>query len=379
MSYFLIFLAIYVFLCYKYTKWDCDYLKRYYRPLFYQKDQNSPKIDVHSLYPEFCVKDKLNFTRLLIGNIFFAPIKLFLEILCAIFCITMMKYYSLTLKNPTTNPEERKKIEWVEYISCYVAFYIVHGLRLHEKKVPYEDVYKKYLGPDYDFNQKDYSLIICNHIGFFEVAINMIKYSCGFIAKKDIRNYYFVGTIAELIGCLFVDRENENARKKIFEELEKRQRDYYNKKNLCPLVLFPEGTTTTGNHILKYKKGAFYALLPIKPEIINIYHEDEYHVAIGAANVVMSSLRSLAYFTINMYFVDLPVINPTEYMFEKYKDLGKEKWEIFAEVTRKIICEIGGFTPSDKTFRDQKKYAKAMITGIYTEEDIDISEAELKK
>ena len=66
-------------------------------------------------------------------------------------------------------------------------------------------------------------------------------------------------------------------------------------------------------------------------------------------------------------------------MFEKYKDLGKEKWEIFAEVTRKIICEIGGFTPSDKTFRDQKKYAKAMITGIYTEEDIDISEAELKK
>ena len=375
---FLIYFLIYILLCYLYTKWDCDYLIRYYRPLYYQKDKNSPKIDVHSLYPEFALKDKLNFPRLLIGNIFLAPIKLSLEILCAIFCILMMKYYSLTLKNPTTNPEERKKVAWVEYISCYIAFYIIHGLRVHEKKLPYEEIYKKYLGQDYDFSQKDYSLIICNHIGFFEVAINMIKYQCGFIAKKAIKNYYFIGQIATQIGCLFVDRENNEERKKIFEELEKRQRDYYTKKNLCPLVLFPEGTTTTGKHILKYKKGAFYSLLPIKPEIINIYHSDDYHVSIGAANVVMSSLRSLAYFNINMYFVDLPVINPTDYMFEKYKSLGKEKWEIFAEVTRRIICEVGGFEMSDKNFRDQKKYVKAMITGNYYEGDEDIKEDDLK-
>ena len=111
---FLIYFLIYILLCYLYIKWDCDYLIRYYRPLYYQKDKNSPKIDVHSLYPEFALKDKLNFPRLLIGNIFLAPIKLSLEILCAIFCILMMKYYSLTLKNPTTNPEERKKVAWVE-------------------------------------------------------------------------------------------------------------------------------------------------------------------------------------------------------------------------------------------------------------------------
>ncbi len=92
----------------------------------------------------------------------------------------------------------------------------------------------------------------------------------------------------------------------------------------------------------------------------------------------MSSLRSLAYFNINMYFVDLPVINPTDYMFEKYKSLGKEKWEIFAEVTRRIICEVGGFEMSDKNFRDQKKYVKAMITGNYYEGDEDIKEDDLK-
>ena len=41
--------------------------------------------------------------------------------------------------------------------------------------------------------------------------------------------------------------------------------------------------------------------------------------------------------------INMPIIQPTNYMFEKYSYLGKEKWEIYAEVTRKIFCEIGGF------------------------------------
>jgi hypothetical protein len=72
----------------------------------------------------------------------------------------------------------------------------------------------------------------------------------------------------------------------------------------------------------------------------------------------MSSLRSLAYFNINMYFVDLPVINPTDYMFEKYKNLGNEKWEILAEVTRRIICEVRGFEMSDKNLEIKKNMLK---------------------
>ena len=70
----------------------------------------------------------------------------------------------------------------------------------------------------------------------------------------------------------------------------------------------------------------------------------------------MNYFRSLCYFGCKINLCELPVIKPTEYMFEKYANLGVEKWEIFAEVTRKIMCEIGGLTPSDKTFRDSKRY-----------------------
>ena len=60
-------------------------------------------------------------------------------------------------------------------------------------------------------------------------------------------------------------------------------------------------------------------------------------------------------------------------MFEKYKDLGKEKWEIFSEVTRKIMCEVSGLKPSNKNYRDMKKYLNSIISGKY-EEDIDIKQ-----
>jgi hypothetical protein len=77
----------------------------------------------------------------------------------------------------------------------------------------------------------------------------------------------------------------------------------------------------------------------------------------------------MAYFRHRLYYINLPVIRPTEFMFEKYKDLGKEKWQIFAEVTRKILCEIGDLKPSNKQYRDLNRYKKAMKNGNYTSED----------
>lgn len=43
------------------------------------------------------------------------------------------------------------------------------GIHVHETKLEYEAVYKKYLGEDYKLDIKDenYSLIISNHLGFF--------------------------------------------------------------------------------------------------------------------------------------------------------------------------------------------------------------------
>ena len=66
-----------------------------------------------------------------------------------------------------------------------------------------------------------------------------------------------------------------------------------------------------------------------------------------------------------MGYYDLPAIRPTKYMFEHYSNLGKEKWEIFSEVTRKIYCEIGGFEESNYRFRDVDLYERSVLSGKY--------------
>jgi 1-acyl-sn-glycerol-3-phosphate acyltransferase len=370
------FLLVYIIVMLLYSIWLYNQVKIFYKPLFYIK--NGKKNDVHSLYPEFAVKDKLSFARIFIGNLLFFPWKILLPVSISVIFNLHLNYYNKTLKNPTTNPKERKIITSLTSFYTNILF-ILMNFKIVEKKVEYEKIYKKYLGEDYDFNDQNFSLYICNHIGFFEVIYNMAFNATGFIAKKEVESFPFVGVIAKAIKCLFVNRENEQSRKKIFEELEERQKNFYNKKSFAPLCLFPEGTTTNGKFLLKFKKGAFFALLPVKPLIINIDQNADFHLSIGVAPVWTKSLRSHNYLTNKIIHIDFPVIRPTKFMFEKYKHLGNEKWEIFAEVSRLIMCELGNLTPSNKTFRDSKIYENACVTGIYDEKYLNEEKYESKK
>jgi len=374
----MIFLCFIIFIIINllYSIWLYKENLKFYRPLYYNK--NGKLIDVHSLYPEYRLEDKLSFSRIVFGNLFVFPWRMGICVILAIFCIIHLTILNKLFKNADFNPNERKKVEFAISLYTWILFYIFF-FDVEEKKINYKNVYKKYLGDNYDFNDQNFSLYICNHIGFFEVIYNMAFNATGFIAKKEVENFPFVGTIAKAIKCLFVNRENEISRKKIFEELEERQKKFYNKKSFAPLCLFPEGTTTNGKYLLKFKKGAFFALLPVKPLIINIDQNADFHLSIGVAPVWTKSLRSHNYLRNKLIHIDFPVIRPTEYMFEKYKHLGKEKWEIFAEVCRLIMCELGNLKPSNKTYRDSKIYENACVTGIFNEDYLNEEKIKSKK
>ena len=286
--------------------------------------------------------------------------------------IIRLRQHLSNLKNPSSNPYEMKKLS--ETISFWTRWLLrVNGIQIIKKHLPYEEIYKKYLGEDYPFNPlEQYSLIISNHTGFYDIIMNMSINSCGFMAKDETQNIPVISSIAKGINCLFVKRESEEDRKRIFDQLKKRQKDFYEGNILSPLLLFPEGTTTNGKYILKFKKGAFYSLLPIKPQIILLDDNLNYSVGIGVSSAVLNYFRSLCYFGCKMNLCELPVIKPTDYMWENYSDLGNEKWEIYAEVTRKIMCEISGLKPSDRTFRDSKYYENSLYKDFYVEENSDL-------
>ena len=154
----------------------------------------------------------------------------------------------------------------------------------------------------------------------------------------------------------------------MLNKIHERQIHYYNKESFIPLLIYPEGSTTCGRNILKFKKGAFAYLLPVKPNIITIDQKSKCHLASGCQDMLLNTLKFFCYFSVNMYYIDMPVIRPTEFMYENYSSFGKEKWEIYAEVTRKIFCEVGSFKECDQGYRESHKYGQALIKGIYEED-----------
>ena len=346
----------------------------FYQPLSYNNPETLEKVDVHKLYPEFRVLDDNSFLRIFIGYFIYALPKFIINLFFAMMQIIQLDQNMKNLKNPSTDPQDWEVVS--NTITRWTKLVLqLNGIKINKVKLNYEDAYRKYLGEDYEFNPDEkYSLIISNHTGFYDIIMNMALHSCGFLSKEETKDIFLVGTISKGINCLFVKRESKEDRERIFVELEKRQKDFYEGRILSPLCLFPEGTTTNGKYILKFKRGAFYSLLPIKPQIILLDNNLNYSVALGVGSAIMNYFRSLCYFGCKINLCELPVIKPTEYMFEKYSHLGEEKWEVFAEVTRKIMCEIGGLTPSDKTFRDSKRYENSLYKGVYEEEHKELLE-----
>lgn len=135
------------------------------------------------------------------------------------------------------------------------------------------------------------------------------------------------------------------------------------------MVLFPEGTCTNGKYILPFKKGAFFSLLNVKPVVINSFFEDDSQLGVGSSSLALNWIKSLGYLTSRISYSELPVIRPTDYMFEKYGHLGKEKWMVYAEVVRRIYAEVTGYKLSDKGLKDNIKYENSMLDGVYKEEE----------
>ena len=126
-------------------------------------------------------------------------------------------------------------------------------------------------------------------------------------------------------------------------------------KILTPLMIFPEGTITSGKHLLPFKRGAFEGLLPIKPLMVKL-NDDCFSISTGALDLYQHVFLTQCFLFHNINVYELPVITPTEEMFQIYKGDKKEKWEIYSEVVRSIYSEIGGFKLSDSNYEKSLEY-----------------------
>ena len=262
------FLILYTSICSYLSYLMYKHEKDYYEPIFVLKKTGPGKDDekrvyLHDEFDEFTRRDKpVSYLKLFIGTFTLFFFKLFSSFFFAI-SLSRKLYNQLKQKEaknePFTKEEIKENVESTKYNAT--NFLRFSGIFFKKRRLPDEKVlpvYQKYFGPDYkiDYDGK-FGCYICNHTSFNDILLSMAIYGCGFISKAEVKKMPIFGKIAMGLQSIFVDRYNTNSRKNTLEEIFQRQRDYMEGKPVMPFMIFPEGTTTSGRHLLNFKKGAF--------------------------------------------------------------------------------------------------------------------------
>ena len=122
-----------------------------------------------------------------------------------------------------------------------------------------------------------------------------------------------------------------------------------------PLIIYPEGGTSNGTHLLQFKKGAFAGLRSVQPIIIKYYNPIIDNECCAYNFFAHSILYGCTYYS-RCKIVSLPVFTPNDYFFENYQKEGEEKWETYARIVREIMAKEGNFKLSEHSIEDKFKF-----------------------
>lgn len=93
---------------------------------------------------------------------------------------------------------------------------------------------------------KDARLLVCNHISWLDIIAIGAQQPLTFVAKQEVADWPVMGYLARRIGTLFVRRGDAAQTAATAEQMAWQLR--LGKR----LALFPEGTTTTGERVLRF-------------------------------------------------------------------------------------------------------------------------------
>ncbi len=106
-------------------------------------------------------------------------------------------------------------------------------------------------------------LIAANHISWIDIfAINALR-PCAFVCKQEIRSWPLIGWLVASSETVFIERGSKRSARRTAETLK------YELTSEAAIVVFPEGTTTNGTHLLPFRpammQAAVDAAVPVIP------------------------------------------------------------------------------------------------------------------
>lgn len=124
---------------------------------------------------------------------------------------------------------------------------IVAGFWVNKKKLKISDFFADY-GP-YEEKNKKYRapIMISNHVTAMDMLMYMQEYDIpSFMAMYPVKKVPIIGTIAESIQTVFVNRKSQVAKMKSLQDVKDRIQNIMEHKRFPRILIFPEGATCNG-------------------------------------------------------------------------------------------------------------------------------------
>ncbi|HEX6495407.1 MAG TPA: lysophospholipid acyltransferase family protein [Acidobacteriaceae bacterium] len=96
-----------------------------------------------------------------------------------------------------------------------------------------------------------HGLLVSNHLSYLDVLAYASIAPCVFVAKKEVRAWPVFGSFATMAGTIYVDRERRSANGGASALIEAALQAG------VPVVLFPEGTSSDGESVLRFHSRYF--------------------------------------------------------------------------------------------------------------------------
>uniref|UniRef100_H3CDG3 Lysophosphatidylcholine acyltransferase 4 n=1 Tax=Tetraodon nigroviridis TaxID=99883 RepID=H3CDG3_TETNG len=108
-------------------------------------------------------------------------------------------------------------------------------------------------------------LVVAPHSSFFDMLVLCPTQLATVVSRSENSNLPVIGALLEFNQSVLVSRKDPESRKKAAAQLNERlTSDGY----WPQMLMFPEGTTTNGAALIKFKPGAFLAGVPVQPVLL---------------------------------------------------------------------------------------------------------------
>lgn len=189
----------------------------------------------------------------------------------------------------------------------------------------------------------DAPVVISNHISYADILYCVHRFCPSFVTKSGVLNVPFVGRVTVGLRCVITRVEGQSTGLTASQQVAERCKLASCDTSFPPIAIFPEGTTSNGKFLLKFRTGAFLTGSPVRPILIR--YPFEYLDPCYLRGTLNHVFLMLCQWRNSMHVTILPVWNPSE---EEKKDP-----KVYAEHVHAMMKEKLGIPGSPLSFYEK--------------------------